>query len=312
MIISASRRTDIPAFYSEWFINRLKEGFAYAKNPMNPKQISKISLNKDVVDCIVFWTKNARPMLGQLDKIRDMGYQYYFQFTITPYDRSVEKHLDDKAKIIETFKELSEKIGEQRLIWRYDPVIVNDSYSTEYHLDSFYKICSSLNGYTSKCIFSFVDLYSKMRKSSKGIVEKEINSENMNKIAQGFSEISKRNQMKLETCSEEIDLSKYGIGHTSCIDKKTIEDIIGYSINAKKSQGQRQYCECIESIEIGAYDCCSHGCIYCYATSNMNKVYSNIKSHNSHSPLLIGKTCPGDKITEKEMKSLKNKQISFL
>lgn len=312
MIISASRRTDIPAFYSEWFVNRLKERFVDVKNPMNPKQVSRIPLNTEVVDCIIFWTKNANPMLEQLDIIDAKGYQYYFQFTLTPYDNSVEKYLGDKRKILNGFKKLSDRIGKQRVIWRYDPVIVNDSFSVDYHLDSFFKLCNSLGDYTTKCIFSYVDLYYKTKRNAKGIVDNEVNIENMNRIAQGFSEIARKHSIILETCSEEIDLNKYGIGHSSCINKQTIESIIGYTINAKKSQSQRKHCWCIESIDIGSYDCCSHGCVYCYSTFNENTVYSNIKLHNIYSPLLIGQPCVDDNIIERTVNSLKNAQISLL
>lgn len=311
MIISASRRTDIPAFYSEWFVNRLKEGFVDVKNPMNPKQVSRILLNSEVVDCIAFWTKNANPMLERLDIIDAMGYPYYFQFTLTPYDDSVEKYLEDKQKILNGFKKLSDRIGKQQVIWRYDPVIVNDSFSIDYHLDSFFKLCNSLKDHTNKCIFSYVDLYCKTKRNAKGIVDNEVNVENMNRIAQGFSEIARNNHIALESCSEEIDLNKYDIYHTSCIDKKIIEDIIGCSINVKEDQNQRKQCGCIESIDIGAYDCCPHGCVYCYATSNEETVLSNIKQQDNQSSLLVGQLRAGDKITVRAVRSLKNSQLSL-
>ena len=133
MIICASRRTDIPAFYSDWFVNRLKAGYVYVKNPMNPTQISKIPLNTTVVDCITFWTKNAAPMMDNLDIIDVMGYSYYFQWTMTPYGKDIEPNLPDKGRIIDNFKALSDKIGSYRTVWRYDPVIINRQLTIEYH-----------------------------------------------------------------------------------------------------------------------------------------------------------------------------------
>ncbi|MFW2488767.1 DUF1848 domain-containing protein [Clostridium chromiireducens] len=311
MIISASRRTDIPAFYSEWFINRLKEGFVYTKNPMNPKQISKIKLNTKDVDCIVFWTKNVNPMLKYLGNIDDMGYKYYFQFTLNPYDKSIEKGLGNKDKIIEGFKRLSSKIGKEKVIWRYDPIILNNNFTVEYHLDSFYKLCTLIGDYTTKCIFSYVDLYEKTKHNAKGIIENEVDTENMNAIAEGFQKIAKCKNIVLQTCSEKIDLSKYGIQHAACIDKEIVEDIIGCPINVKKDKNQRQECGCIESIDIGSYNCCLNGCIYCYATLNEDIAYGNRKKHNPKSPLLIGELLQEDKIIDRKITSLRNIQVSL-
>jgi DNA repair photolyase len=309
MIISASRRTDIPAFYSEWFIKRLQAGFAYIKNPRNPHRIASVELNRDVVDCIVFWTKNAQPMLNKLDIIDSMGYPYYFQFTITPYDHQVEKGLPPKTEIIETFKRLSDKNGKHRVIWRYDPVIVNAEYSVQYHLDRFGEMCDILGGYTNKCTFSFIDLYAKLQRRTKDIVNSEVNTLNMNQIAQGFSAIAEDHDLELATCSEAIDLSSYGISRASCIDQTLIENIIGCSIRAKKDTNQRPHCSCIESIDIGAYDCCSHGCIYCYAMTSENLVSKNRQWHNSNSPMLICHPGGEEIMSIREAKSLKIIQL---
>ena len=169
MIISASRRTDIPAFYSEWFLNRIKEGFLYVRNPMNAHQISKIDLSRDVVDCIVFWTKNPIPMLPHLDELKD--YPYYIQFTLTGYGKDVEAHLPDKKReLIPAFQELSRKIGPERVIWRYDPIAFSEKYTAEYHLRAFTQISEALKGSTHKCVISFVDTYHKNKKKS-GTIE---------------------------------------------------------------------------------------------------------------------------------------------
>ncbi len=312
MIISASRRTDIPAFYSTWFINRLKAGYVYVKNPMNSRQISKVSLHSDVVDCIVFWTKNAAPMLDKLPLLDAMGYPYYFQWTITPYGKDVECNLPDKAKIVDSFKKLSDKIGNQRIIWRYDPVIVSRQFPLEYHINNFDKLCHLLKGYTTKCIFSYVDLYAKTSKNAQNSIDSEINTQTMFKIAEYFSEIAKRNNISLETCSEQIELDQFGIEHSACISQQVIENILGSAICAKKQPGLRAFCKCIESIDIGAYDCCLHGCVYCYANTNEKVVLQNKNKHCANSPLLIGSVCENDNaVTARLSKSLRNAQIEL-
>ena len=162
MILSVSRRTDIPNYYSEWFYNRVKEGFLYVRNPMNAHQISEIKITPDVVDCIVFWTKNPSPMMKRLDEIKN--YKYYFQFTLTGYGNDVEVNLPNKkTKMIPVFQELSEKIGREKVIWRYDPIFFSDRYTKEYHLKAFKSIAEALRGYTEKCVISFVDIYPKYR-----------------------------------------------------------------------------------------------------------------------------------------------------
>lgn len=311
MIISASRRTDIPAFYSDWFINRVKAGFVYVKNPMNPRQISKIPLQPGVVDCIVFWTKNAAPLLDKLDILDAMGYHYYFLWTINPYGKDVERNLPDKAKIIDSFKELSNRIGSRRVIWRYDPVIVNRKFTVEYHVVRFRALCHLLQGYTDKCIFSYVDLYAKSRKHASNILEQEVDTQSMMEIAEYFSKIANSHHILLETCSEAIELSQFGIGHSACINKETIEEVIGSEISVRKAD-QRPFCQCIESIDIGAYDCCFHGCIYCYANSSEETLRRNKKIHKAKSPLLIGDISSNDNIVEKVRKTLKKSQIELI
>lgn len=157
MILSVSRRTDIPAFYSDWFMNRLREGFVYVRNPMNYKQVSNVVLNPEVVDCIVFWTKNPEKLMNHLDEIDQMGYQYYFQFTITPYNHSIEPSLPPKARIIETFKRLSNKIGKEKVVWRYDPIILNEELTIEHHVRSFAEMVASLSEFTTDCIIGLAE-----------------------------------------------------------------------------------------------------------------------------------------------------------
>ena len=296
MIISASRKTDIPAYYSEWFINRIKAGFAYSRNPMNAHQISRIPLDPEVVDCIVFWTKNPIPMIPRLDELKD--YTYYFQFTLTGYGKDMEANLPDKKKdLIPAFKQLSDKIGPERVIWRYDPIAVNETYTPEYHLNAFSQIAEELNGYTEKCVISFVDMYSKIQKNMQEMSVGEMTEEEMRAFAKELVSITKENNMVLATCAEKIDLSDLGIEHNACIDAAVIERICGGTLKAKKDPSQRQECQCVESREIGSYNTCANGCRYCYANFSPASVRENMAKYDPDSPILC------DSITEEEEKN---------
>jgi len=304
MILSVSRRTDVPNYYSEWFYNRLKEGYLYVRNPMNAHQISKINLSTKVVDCIVFWTKNPENMLPRLNELS--GYQYYFQFTLTGYGQAVEPGLPDKRNhLIFTFQKLSKIIGHERVIWRYDPILLNGSYTIEYHLKAFKEIAGHLKGYTDKVVISFVDLYAKTKRNSEMLCIKPFLEEEIFNLAYGMAEIAAMNHMAIETCAEKIDLQAAGITHGNCIDKNLIEKLTGCKLSGSKDKNQREECGCFESIEVGTYNTCRNGCKYCYANFSEERVGRNIKLYNVNSPLLCGEMREGDVITERKVKSLK-------
>jgi len=294
MIISASRRTDIPAFYSDWFLKRIQEGFALVRNPMNPHQISKVSLKRDDVDCIVFWTKNPANMLPRLELLDD--YAYYFQFTLNPYDQELEPGVPPKAQVIDTFKRLSDKLGQNRVIWRYDPIVVNDTMDVSWHEQSYGMLAGKLHGYAAKCIISFVDYYKKLDKSFKanGIVE--LDDGRIRELAARLSAISKEYGLKLETCAEKIDLLDIGIGHAHCIDPVLIGDITGIQIKDEKDQNQRKPCGCIPSVDIGMYNTCMHGCLYCYANHSVDSVKRNTVCYNANSPVLCSELAGNDRV----------------
>ena len=312
MIISASRRTDIPAFYSEWFYNRIKEGFLYVKNPMNAHQVSRIDLSPDVVDCIVFWTKNPAPMIDGLDKLKD--YQYYFQVTISGYGKDIEPGIPDKNKvIIPAFKKLAEKIGKEKVIWRYDPILVSPKYTIDYHIKAFNKIAEELEGYTERVVISFVDLYAKTLRNTKDLGIRELSNDEMIDIAERMSTAASKRGMTTESCAEAIDLSSAGVAHGCCIDKRLIEQIIGCPIKGKKDKNQREECGCFESVEIGTYNTCKHGCRYCYANYNHGEVERQSALYDPDSPILCAVIDDAkDKITDRKVESLKETQVSFL
>ena len=310
MILSVSRRTDIPNYYSEWFFNRIQEGFVYVGNPMNPHQISKIPITPEVVDCIVFWTKNPEPMLYRLEELAD--YAYYFQFTLTGYGKDVECNLPHKKdKMIPIFQELSRKIGKQKVIWRYDPIIFTKKYTPEYHLKAFEQIAAALNGYTEKCVISFVDFYAKNKESMEALDAYELGKDALTAFAKKLAEIAKDNGMSVGTCAESVDLDECGIERNCCIDKALIENILGCRIDVDKDKNQRAECGCVESIDIGTYDTCKNGCKYCYANHSEESVIRNSSKYTPKSPILCGLIHENDRITERKVKSLKEPQLSL-
>jgi hypothetical protein len=304
MIISASRRTDIPALYSEWFLKRLEVGFAMMPNPRNPRRLGRVELSPEVVDCIVFWTKNAAPMLDKLRQIETMGYPFYFQFTLTPYGQSVEANLPPKTKLAETFTELARRIGAERVVWRYDPIMIDAKHPVHWHFEQFSQLCDKLYSFTRRCVFSFIDPYKKI-----GSGFRAIRHEEMIAVASGFSEIAARYDLGLFTCAEEIDLDEYGIGHFSCIDRELIEQIIGYGLTLNRDKNQRPACRCVESVDIGVYDTCVNGCVYCYATSGDGSALRHRENHDKNASMLTGYPVGDEIVTDRTVPSHKESQL---
>lgn len=306
MILSVSRRTDIPAFYAEWFMERLRQKYVLVRNPFNAHNISRIPLSPENVDAIVFWTKNSKPIHKYLDEIDNLKYKYYFQYTITPYKNDLEEKVQDKKEIVETFKKLSEKIGSEKVILRYDPVILSDNYTIDFHKKAFARLCDLLAPYTKKIIFSFLDDYKKISKNIKQLNIKEISEEEMYIMAEYFADTAKKYNLKIESCAEQIDLERFGINHGKCIDNELIEKITGYKISAGRDN-QRNACGCIKCIDIGEYNTCMHKCLYCYANINKYAAFKNYKLHDKKSPLLIGYVDEiKDKITDRNIKDTKS------
>ena len=303
MIISASRKTDIPAFFSDWFINRINEGFVCSRNPMYPEKVSRIKLSPDVIDCIVFWTKNPIPMISKLDKLKD--YNYYFQFTLTGYDKDIEINLPDKTKLISAFQELSSKIGAEKVIWRYDPIFLNDKYTIEYHINTFKEMAKALNGYTKKCVISFLDFYPKINDRINHLNIRKISDKEINYLASELVKIAKANDIIIATCAEKIDLETLGIEHNACIDGNLIEMICGKKLKSvKKDPSQRELCQCIASRDIGTYGTCKNGCIYCYANPDNDEINNNFTKYDPLSPILCDTLKTGDIISDTKVTSL--------
>lgn len=307
MIISASRRTDIPTYYSEWFMNRIREGYALARNPMNAHQVSRISLSPEVVDGIVFWTKNPAPMLDKLPQLKD--YMYYFQFTLNAYEQDVEAGVPLKHKyIVPTFQRLSEMIGPERVVWRYDPILLSDKYTFDYHVKYFELLAKKLAPYTQKCTISFLDMYVKTERNVAGLNIQPWTLELQDAMAKSLAEIAHSYGLELETCAEGIELEKYGIKHAHCIDGELFAKLLGCPLKVGKDKNQRKECGCVDSVDIGAYNTCRNGCRYCYANFNAKMVQNNRQRHNPLSPLLLGELQPDDKVTERKLTSCLERQ----
>ena len=310
MIISASRRTDIPHYYPEWFFNRLREGFVYVRNPVNPLQVSKISLHRDVVDGIVFWIKNPEPVLERLGELE--GWHYYFQFTLTGYGKDIEAGIPDKKhSMIPIFQRLSRAIGPERVIWRYDPILLTDKYTPAFHLRAFERIAAALCGYTSSCVISFVDIYARNRKFFSASGVRQLTGDEQLFIAAALAKTAGAFGIQVTACGEAVDLSGCGVVRSSCIDKERFRRMTGCTITAQKDKNQREACGCVESIDIGAYHTCPAGCGYCYANDSPRRVADTCRLYDVLAPLLCGKLSEYDVLTERKMKSLKDRQMTL-
>lgn len=297
MIISASRRTDIPRFHTDWLVNRLNEGYVDIRNPYHPEQVSRYSLDPSIVDGIVLWTKDPSPMLDKLDALAP--YPFYFQFTLTPYGKRIEPHVRDKHDLIRTFQELAEKVGPERVIWRFDPIFINDTYTIDYHVRSFKTIAEQLHGCTDEVIISFLDQYTGPgRNVFYDCDTRAVSVAEQNELAARLSEIAHGHSMAIKTCAEAIDLKRYGIEHARCIDGERFARLGARLTGLAKDKSQRKVCGCIESLDIGAYNTCLNGCRYCYATKDFAKSARIMKCCDPTSSMLVGRLCSTDKLTD--------------
>ena len=308
MIINTGQRTDIPAFYAEWFANRLREGFVCVRNPFDPSQVSRYRLDPAVVDAIGFCTKNPAPMFKYMDLLRDYG-QYWF-VTITPYGRDIEPNVPDKHQILKDFRKLSDIVGVDSIGWRYDPILISDKYSREYHLRAFEKMALELDGYTKTVVISFIDLYPKVRRNFPEA--REVSKEEQLTLGKRIIEIAGEHGMTVKPCAEGDDLAAFGADCSGCMKISDYEKAIGRRINAPKKRGARAACACFLSCDIGAYNTCKHLCRYCYANAEAGKVLENSSRHDPKSPFLIGNYRDDDRVHDVPQESWIDEQTSFL
>ncbi|MBC3886760.1 DUF1848 family protein [Acetobacterium paludosum] len=308
MILNTGNRTDIPAYYSEWFYNRIRAGFVLVRNPYYPQQVIRYRLSPELVDCLAFCTKNPAPMFDRLSEIS--AFKQFWFVTITPYGRDIEPHVPDQEQVMEAFKRLSDAVGIKSVGWRYDPIFISERYSLDFHLDSFERMAANLNGYTDHCVISFIDLYRKTKRNFEGV--REVSAEDREVIGREFSKIARSQGMQIRTCFEGTDLEKFGVDCSGCMTPGVLERAIGSSLKVPKNRHtSREGCNCLLGSDIGAYNTCGHGCRYCYANHDMQTVKHNMANHDPDSPFLIGHAMAGDIIKKARQESYLDGQLSL-
>lgn len=306
MILNTGQRTDIPAFYSEWFLRRIREGFVLVRNPFDPHLVTRYVIDPSVVDAIAFCTKNPGPMLPHIDELA--AFRMFWFVTITPYGKEIEPHLPPKRTIVESFRQLSQLVGEDHVALRYDPVFINEAYPVEKHIRAFERLCELLEGSTHMAVISFLDLYAKTKRNfPKG---KEPSEEERLRIGQAFAVSCQKHGIRPYTCLEGNDLAHFGFNCSGCMSQAVLEHALGLELSVPASKAAiRPGCTCLIGSDIGAYNSCGHGCRYCYANENEAMVRQTMANHDPSSPLLIGHLEPGDHIHAADQRSWINPQL---
>lgn len=305
MIINTGARTDTVQYYTNWLLNRFREGYVLTRNPMFPNKVSRYELSPDKVDCVVFCSKNYKPILSNLHEITDR-FHTYFHYTITAYGKDIEPGVPDISESMQTLIALSEQVGKERVSWRYDPVLLTKHYTIETHLLTFEKMAKILAPHIDRCIFSFVEMYKKLEANMPELIL--MTGQHKDILARGLGEIAKKYGIYLQTCGTNGDYSRYGIHPSGCMTLDILGKANGIQFKNLKHKGMRQGCHCIESRDIGAYDTCMNGCKYCYANKYPQKAFENYKYHDKTSPLLLGHVKQDDIITQSPQKSFLAKE----
>ena len=305
MIINTGMRTDIPAFYADWFVNRLKAGFVLVRNPYNPQSVTRYRLTPDVVDLIGFCTKNPAPMLPHMELLRPFG-QYWF-VTITPYGKEIEPHVPGKLQVLDSFKRLSDIVGVDSMGWRYDPVFISDTYPVGRHIKAFEYMAKALSGYTQTAVISFIDLYEKTRRNFPEA--RTVTAEQRLTLGKAFAEIGRQYGMTIRPCAEGNELAQFGADCGGCMTIAAYEKAIHQRLRVPVKPPARKECACYLGGDIGAYNTCAHLCRYCYANYDAVTVHRNRMAHDPESPLLIGHLMPDDQVHEAKQESWIDPQI---
>lgn len=295
MIISASRRTDIPAFYAEWFIKRIRASYCAVPNPFNRNQVTRVSLLPKDVEVIVFWTRNPRPLFPYLQELDQLGFKYYFQFTVLDNPREIDPKSPPVQAGIRAFQDLAQRIGPERVIWRYDPIVFTEQTGTAFHREAYKRIAEAFHGATHRSVISIMDQYAKARGRMSRLPEQGYRPLNAQESAEAVRQlipdlvnIAGQQEMEIVSCAEELDLLPYGVRPGKCVDDDYIARVFGIEVGSKKDPSQRKECGCVVSKDIGMYDSCLFGCQYCYATQSFDLAHRHHDEHNPDSPSLVG------------------------
>ena len=308
MIINTGQRTDIPAFYPEWFANRLREGFVCVRNPYDPQQVTRYRLDPSIVDVIGFCSKNPSPMFPYMHLLRDYGQYWYV--TITPYGRDIEPNVPDKHRLLSDFRILSDMVGVDSIGWRYDPIFLSDRYTKDYHLKAFSQMARALEGATKTVVISFIDLYEKVKRNFPEVGK--VLREDRIELGRAIIQIAASHGMTVKPCAEGNELAAFGADCSGCMTIPDYEKAIGQSLIVPKRRPARAECACYLACDIGAYDTCRHLCRYCYANSDRSRVLANAKLHDPASPFLLGNYEEGDRIHDAQQRSWIDRQMSFI
>jgi hypothetical protein len=290
MIISVSRRSDIPRFYADWFMDRIRSGSVEVANPFNAKQIRTVNLNPAALDVLVFWTRDPRPLLPFLAELDERGYRYYFMTTLTGYPKEIEPGRVPVADIVDALSRLSDTIGSARSIWRYDPVFLSSVTDASFHLKNFDGLATCLHGKVERVIFSAYDEYKKTRGRVAALLNRGIEVYPAHdadgllvpeaaKLLGDLAGTARARGIEPRSCAEADDLGRYGIVANACVDAELIKRLWGIEVGARKDRSQRPACRCAESVDIGAYDSCPAGCVYCYAITGSGHTKYNPENH---------------------------------
>ncbi len=307
MILSASRRTDLPALYGPWLLGRLEAGEVLIPQPYRARHAARLLFSPQTVDAIVFWTKNPIPFLPLLGEVEALGYRdFLFQYTITALDTHWEPGLPPLEERLTAFEKLAHRLGPARVDWRFDPILLDSERTPAWYARRFEGLCRRLAPCTTRCVLSFADHY-----AHNGSLFQEAPPAQMEEAAARLGEAAAKYSLPLYTCAEAGDYAAYGIQHGACIDGQRLGRLVGCPLQAKKDSGQRPACGCMESVDIGAYNTCVNGCRYCYATRSPATAARQYAAHHPQSPMLTGWPEKDWAITEKRPPSLKEGQLSL-
>ena len=291
MILNTGGRTDTVNYFSEWLLNRFAAGYAYSRNPFHPDVVNRIDLNPETIDVVEFCSKNYRPILSRLHEITER-FNCHFHYTITAYDKDIEPNVPGIDESIETLRDLSAQVGKEKIIWRYDPVLLTGKYTIERHFATFDYMAGRIAPYVSRCVFSFVVWYKKLHLPEL----QPISGQQKELIAKGLGEMAAKRHLYIQTCGTKESYEQYGIHHSGCMTRAVYEHSLGLHFKKVAERGNRPGCRCMESRGLGDYNTCLNGCRYCYANYDHEKARENYRLHDPESPLMIGHLRPTDKI----------------
>ena len=302
MIINTGARTDTAQWYAPWLLRRFEEVFVFVRNPLFPHKVSRYELDPAVVDCVEFCSKDYAPLLPGLSQITSR-FNTHFHYTITAYGRDIEPLVPSIDDSVQTLYDLERIVGARRICWRYDPVLLTETYTIGRHLDTFASLCERLAGHVDRCIFSFVERYQKLEQNFPELsfptpAERDA-------LAAGLGRIAAEHGIPIQTCGNNGLWPQYGIGCSGCTTLAMLGASNGIEFRDLRHKGQRAGCGCFESRDIGAYDSCPNGCRYCYANRSPERARENWRSHHDpESPLLLGHLTDGDEVSFSAQRSL--------